>query len=127
MRAAELLAFLRGVVARLALGGRRQALACPFVACGVDGIDVGLGGRPREESRGRVATRAVVVGGLLVDNDRSKRLADAEPLSARGTRPGVAGRDRRLFTDGREVIVSATCSSQFILTITEVSRVSACS
>ena len=38
----------------------------------------------------RIAARSVVVGHLLVDENRGDRVADGEPLSACGARPGAS-------------------------------------
>jgi hypothetical protein len=111
MRAAQLLALLRSVAARLTLVGRSHALArSRCVASGADRVDVGLSDLLRKQSRRRVATRTMMVRGFLVDNDGSDRVADSERLPAGGARAGIAGCDRRLLTDGSEVIVTATCS-----------------
>jgi hypothetical protein len=111
MRAAELLTLLRSVVARLALLRCRPALFQPrCVADGAASIDCWIGDVLREEGRRGVSARAVVVGGLLVDNDRSDKIPDRECVPAGSAHAGVAGLKGRLFTYVTEVIVAATCS-----------------
>ncbi len=107
MRTTEPLALLWGVAARLALVGRRLAQA--RLRCFARGSpDIGrvLG----EESRCRVPACSVVVGRLLVDENRGDRVTDGEPLSTRGAHPGILRRHRRLGPNGTKVIVAALCS-----------------
>jgi hypothetical protein len=90
--------------------------------CASDSLAVGLTDLLREERCHLISTRAVMVGGFLVDNDGSDRIPHDKTLPAGGALAGVAGCNGRLFTAGSEVIVTATCLAQFILAITSVSR-----
>jgi hypothetical protein len=96
MRTAELLAVLRGVVAWLALVGRRLALS--RVRAG------------SKKSRRRIAARPMVVGRLLVDENRGDRVTGSKPLSARGACPGIFRRHCRLVPDVTKVVVTTSCA-----------------
>jgi len=104
MRAAVLLALLRGVAARGALLGDRPAPTGSRRAadCGGGGIDV----MRREEGRRRVAACGVVIGGLLPHDDGGDRIPDGESCSTCRAGACVPCRKGRLLPDIPEVVVT---------------------
>lgn len=109
MRAAVLLALLRGVAAGGALlGGRPAATGSRRTAdCGVGGVAV----MRREEGRRRVAACGVVVGGLLPHDEGGDRIPDGESCSTCRAGACVPSRKGRLLPDGPEVVVTTAPAS----------------